>query len=266
MMKPMVMTASICGNKTKENSPYMPTTFDEVIADGIKSFQAGAAQLHIHGRDHEGNHTFEPVVFGQLLEAFRAKCPGAVIQASAGDTYHDPENLLVPLLKLKPDLLSLAVQETKEETLALLTYFDEYGVRPIVECFNMEQARQAYEIFLEGHFHKPLNLELVFEGKDIGRPFSALAAELMEVAAMAKDGGIEWSICGGDNHEPATQAMAMALGGHVRTGLEDRYQDFDGTYFTESLGTVVPALQQCKMLGRPNATPQEAHEILGTAG
>ena len=264
-MTPMVMTASICGNKTKAYSPYMPETFDETLADGIKSFQAGAAQLHIHGRDRAGNHTFEPGIYGELLAAFRTHCPGAVLQASAGDTYHDPEGLLVPLLKLKPDLLSLAVQETPEQTLALLAYFDEYGVRPIVECFSIEQARQAYDLFVAGHFHRPLNLELVFEGQDIGRPFSALAAELLEVAGMAdaQSGGIAWSICGGAHHEPATQALAIALGGHVRTGLEDRYQDFDGSYFTESLGTILPAMQLCQTLGRPLATPQQAHEILG---
>ena len=262
-MKPMVMTASICGNKTLDNSPHMPVTFDLSVADGIKSFQAGAAQLHIHGRDRAGNHTFEPGVYGELIAAFREKCPGAVIQASAGDTYQDPEGLLIPLLKLKPDLLSLAVQETAEKTLTLLEIFDEYGVRPIVESFNIDQTRQVYSLFKEGQIKLPLNLEVVFEGKDIGRPFSALAAELLEVAEMAKDGSIVWSICGGDNHESATQALAIALGGHVRTGLEDRYQDFDGEYFTESLCTVLPALEMCKMLGRPNATTQQAREILG---
>ena len=263
-MKEMVMTASIGGNKTKAHSPYMPTTFDEVIADGVKSFRAGAAQLHVHGRNRAGEHTFDPVNMQELIETFRAECPGVVVQISAGDTYHAPQELLVPLLKLQPDLLSLAVQETEEETIALIRIFDEYGVRPVVECFDMEKARQACHLFRAGYFEKkPLNLELVFEGEDKGRPFSALAAELMELDALCSGEAIEWSICGGDKHEAATQALAIALGGHVRTGLEDHYRNSDGAFFTESLCTVLPALQLCQLLGRTAASPQRARELLG---
>jgi len=262
-LQAMLMTASICGNKTKADSPYMPVTFEASVADGIKSYRAGAAQLHIHGRDHDGNHTFDPAVYGALIERFRAECPEAIIQASAGDTYHDVEGLLIPLLKLKPDFLSLAAQETREETMALLAVFDQYGVRPVVECFDMEKTRQAVRMFDDGLFAKPLSLEFVFEGKDKGRPFSALASELMEVEAMCRGKAIVWSICGGANHEPAAQALAVALGGHLRTGLEDRQKGDDGAYFTESLATVLPAMQISALVGRKPATLEQARELLG---
>ena len=91
-MLPLIVTASICGReKTKADSPYFPATKDEVIADGIKSYEHGSPQLHIHARNDEGTYTYDPVIFGEILSAFRKNCPKAILQISTGGTYHKPE-------------------------------------------------------------------------------------------------------------------------------------------------------------------------------
>lgn len=264
-MDPLIITASICGReKSKKDSPYFPATSDEIIADGIKSFTAGVPQLHIHARDKDGNPTYDPQIFGGILDAFRAKCPNVILQISCGGTYHKPDELLIPLLKLKPDVASLSPQDTKEKNLALIKLFNECGVLPIVECFSLEKLKVACELFEDGAFRAPLRIEFLFEDKDLGRPFGTLAGELLEAARICSlHKGIVLSVCRGENHQLPLQAMTIALGGHLRAGLEDKVKDDNGSFYKSSIDMITPATDFSMKVGRSLADIPQARKILG---
>lgn len=264
-MEPVIITASICGReKTKECSPYFPATKDEVIADGIKSYQYGAPQLHIHARNNEGTYTYDPVIFKEILDAFRENCPRAVLQISTGGTYQKVDELLRPLLALKPDLATLALQPEKETNIQLLKIFEEYGVKPIIECFCLDHAKKAIELLAEGHVKAPMNLEFLYDDHRNDIPFETLAAQLLEFHEMCQaQGNINWSVSKALDHDPAIHAMAIALGGHCRAGLEDRHIYADGTYVKESTELIAVPMQMSRQIGRPLATYEQTREILG---
>ncbi|MDR1931670.1 MAG: 3-keto-5-aminohexanoate cleavage protein [Spirochaetales bacterium] len=264
-MDPLIVTASLCGRERfKKDSPYFPATTDEVIAEGISSFKAGVPQLHIHARDKTGNYTYDPQIFGGILDVFRSTCPNVILQISAGGTYQKEEELLIPILKLKADVTTLALQPAKEKNIALIKLFDTYGTHPIVECFSLENIKTACQLFDEGYLKAPLRIEILFEEDSKGRTFSELAGELLEGAGICSSHKeIVWSCCRGDNHQIPLHAMAIALGGHVRAGLEDRIKDNDGQYYRSCLEELAPEMNLSVKMGRKLANVPQARKILG---
>jgi 3-keto-5-aminohexanoate cleavage enzyme len=264
-MTPLIVTASICGReKSKADSPYFPATMTEIIEDGIKSFHAGVPQLHIHARDKDGNPTYDPEIFGTILDAFRTNCPNVILQISAGGTYHKAEELLIPLLKLRADVVSLSLQDNPEDTIALIKLFDEYRSLPIVECFSVDKLKNACYLFEKGYFKPPMRIEFLFEDKDTGRPFSVLANELLEAYRLCSSlPGIVLSVCRGAGHQLPIQAMVVALGGHIRCGLEDKVKDNDGSYFKDSAAIIASVRDLAAKVNRELADIPQARRILG---
>lgn len=78
-----------------------------------------------------------------------------------------------------------------------------------------------------------------------------------------KQGNINWSVCKALDKDPAIHAMAIALGGHCRAGLEDRHIYADGTYVEASTELIDVPMKISEQLGRPMATYEETRELLG---
>lgn len=263
-MLPLIVTASICGReKLKACSPYFPATKDEVIADGIRSYRCGVPQLHIHARNNEGTYTYDPEIFREILDAFRKECPRAILQISTGGTYTKVDELLIPLLKLKPDMATLTLQPDEQTNIELLKIFEKYEVKPIIECFCIDHAKMALKLMADGHVKGPMNLEFLYDDH-VELPFTEIASRLLEFSDMcSRQGGINWSTCKATNQDPALHAMAIALGGHCRAGLEDRHLYADGSYVKASEDLLSGPMQMAAQLGRPLATYEQAKEILG---
>jgi 3-keto-5-aminohexanoate cleavage enzyme len=58
-------------------------------------------------------------------------------------------------------------------------------------------------------------------------------------------------------------AVTLALGGHVRTGLEDVVYFTAGEYAESNAQLVTRARSLCETMGRPVATPAQTREFLG---
>jgi 3-keto-5-aminohexanoate cleavage enzyme len=51
-MKKLIITVGITGSRiTKQQTPYIPITPEEIAQSGIEAWRAGASVLHIHVRD-----------------------------------------------------------------------------------------------------------------------------------------------------------------------------------------------------------------------
>ena len=56
----LMITCALCGGgTTRKQSPYVPLTPEELVADSLAAVRAGACILHIHVRDDEGANTME---------------------------------------------------------------------------------------------------------------------------------------------------------------------------------------------------------------
>ena len=263
-MHPLIITASICGReKNKSDSPYFPAYKDEVVADGIKSYKHAAPQLHIHARGDDGLFTYDAKVFGEILSSLRSQCPDAILQISTGGTYNKPAELLEPLLGLHPDMATFAVQPDTAANIHLLATFENYGVKPIVECFSLDHAETAINLFKDGYIKAPMNLEFLYDDHRNDIPFATAAEQLLKFSKMCEPYDINWSVCKALGNDPGIHAMAIALGGNCRVGLEDRLTYSDGSYVKESAELVEQIKCAAGLQGRALANCREARNILG---
>jgi 3-keto-5-aminohexanoate cleavage enzyme len=76
--------------------------------------------------------------------------------------------------------------------------------------------------------------------------------------------GAHWSVCGIGRAQLPLGLAAMAMGGHVRTGLEDNIWYRKGELATNPQ-LVARLVRLAGELGRPVATPAQARTLLGLA-
>ncbi len=74
--------------------------------------------------------------------------------------------------------------------------------------------------------------------------------------------GCTWTVAGIGRMQLTLAAVAVAMGGHVRVGLEDNLYYSKGRLATNE-ELVARIVRIAEELGRPVATPDEARRILG---
>ena len=85
MMEKLIITAAICGAEvTKENSPAVPYTVEEMVREAKSAYDAGAAVIHVHVRWDDGTPTQDRERFRVVLDAIKAACPGVILIPSTG--------------------------------------------------------------------------------------------------------------------------------------------------------------------------------------
>lgn len=77
--------------------------------------------------------------------------------------------------------------------------------------------------------------------------------------------GASWSVAGIGATQLPPSALAIVLGGHVRTGLEDSIYFREGELAVSNAQRVARIAELARTLGREPATPAEARGLLGLA-
>ena len=119
----------------------------------------------------------------------------------------------------------------------------------------------ALRYHAEGKIPAPLHFQFV-TGTRHGMP--ATAAALVEAVGMLP-AGATWSVIGVGRTQTPMAMLALAMGGHVRVGLEDNIFYRRGELATGNAQLVERAVRLADELGRPVATPARARTLLGLA-
>ena len=57
-MRPAIITAAICGAETtRQMTPHLPITADELAQEAVRCRDAGASVIHLHVRRDDGTPT-----------------------------------------------------------------------------------------------------------------------------------------------------------------------------------------------------------------
>ncbi len=76
--------AALNGTRTRADHRAIPITAAEQAAEARASVAAGAAAIHVHVRDDQGNETLAPESVGTALTSIRSACPGIPVGISTG--------------------------------------------------------------------------------------------------------------------------------------------------------------------------------------
>jgi 3-keto-5-aminohexanoate cleavage enzyme len=134
----------------------------------------------------------------------------------------------------------------------------EHGVMPEIECFEAGHITTAVQLIAEGKLRRRHWFQMVL-GVRGGAP--GTAKQLVHMVDMLPEGAI-WSCCGIGRAQLPLNLVAMAMGGHVRTGLEDNIYYHKGVLAESNAQLVDRVVRLAGEVGRPIASPSEAREIL----
>ena len=269
----MITVAPTGAETDKADAPALPTTLPELLAEAVACEAAGASMIHVHVRDAAHRPTLDPVRLRDTVAALR-EGTGLVVQLSTGGSVHDPLEARLAVLDAAPDSCSLTCGTTNFGADVFLNPWP-FMVELHTRARDLHIVPE-YELFDLGHVHAlgrllgtcglpwggAVHCDLVL-GVPGGMP-GTVAALAAAVAALPPQ-VTSWSATGvGRSHLPVA-AATLALGGHLRVGMEDTLTYAAGRPVRSNAELVARAARLATELERPPLSPAGARELLRTA-
>lgn len=274
-MEKLIITAAIVGSRpTKAMNPAVPYTPAEIAGAAVDCWRAGAAVAHIHVRHPEsGAPSMELDLFQEVVDQIRDECDMLINLTTSGfhlDGEDVDEQRLAPV-GLKPELCSLDIGSVNFKEGAFINppawgalaaeRMRAASVKPEIEVFELGHIAQARALIDEGYIEAPPYFQLCM---GVGWGIEATADNLRFMYAKLPPGAI-WSVLGVGRAQVPMTTMGIELGGHVRVGFEDNLYLEKGLLATSNAQFVERVVKLTEKRGRPVASPEEAHRILGIA-
>jgi 3-keto-5-aminohexanoate cleavage enzyme len=265
---PAVITCPIIGGFQSTN-PHHPRTLDDIVRHGIDAARAGAAALHIHARTAEGEVTQETAVYEEIGARIRAEAPEVILNYTTGGSIGMSEDERLGSVAARPELASLdcgtmnfgdVIFENSPQFIdRCAREMGAAGVKPEIECFDAGMVVAGARLVQEGLVASPALFQFVL-GVRGGGP--ARVDTLCSLVPLLPPGAVWAAAAIGAPHFPL-MAAALAMGGHIRSGMEDVSYMARGEHATSNAQLVTRAVELCRVIGRPVATPAQAREIFG---
>jgi uncharacterized protein (DUF849 family) len=305
-MEKLIITAAITGNITlPTQTPYLPLSPQQIIDDAVRAANAGAASVHIHGRDPKtAKPTTEPAVYREIAAGIKARNNVIVCVTTGGTASMTPEERAQVVPALKPELATFNMgsinfsihpiadrykdgdykfpweKEFAESTKDFI-FRNTFGdIEKLMQMMKENNTKPEFELYDLGHLY---NLHFLVRRNVIQFPvwlqfvtgiLGGIGANLDEVVHMKQTAdrllGFDnyiWSIIGaGYPAEFHLATLGMMMGGHVRVGMEDNIFVEKGVLAKSNAELVEKVVRIARELGREIATPDEARKILGLKG
>ena len=217
---------------TKEMTPHVPITVQEIVENVHEAVEIGITMVHIHARDeHTGEPTYRAEVYGDIIAGIRKFSSDLVVSVSlSGRTFGEFEKRAEPLKldgDVKPDMGSLtlsSVNFNREASVsspdmiqALAREMRRRGVLPELEAFDTGMVNYAKYLERKGLLEPPHYFNLLLGN------IACAQADLLHAGMMVRDlpPNSLWSLAGIGDAQLMVNSIAIAAGGGVRVGLED---------------------------------------------
>ncbi len=270
MNKTIITVAPTGAWPTKENNPNIPLSPKEIAEDVFECYKAGASIAHLHMRNDEDKGTMCKEKFEETVSLIKEKCDIVLNLTTSGDLNATDETRQAHLKSIRPEMASydcgsmnwmhnsLFINHPKFlEELGLT--MQEYGVKPEIEIFDAGMVYNSLYYLKKGILRSPLHYQFVL-GAAGGT--AATVENLVYLKSLIPEGST-WSALGiGRGHVPIMLAT-IALGGHVRVGMEDNVLFAPKMLAESNAQFVTRAANIIKEAGNEVATPEDAREILG---
>jgi uncharacterized protein (DUF849 family) len=299
VLRKVIITAAITGQgATPIMSEYLPLTPEQIADDAVKACQAGAAIVHIHARKHEnGEPTPSLPIFREIVTSIKKRC-NVVINITTGGA-GTPEERIKVVPEFKPEMATLncgslsgtAIQVYEknkdkikydweknflarenfvfENTYKMMREYSQAckqnNTKPELEIWDVGQISAVKFMIDRGYVDPPIHLQFVM-GALSGMP--ATIGTLVFVHERAREvlGNFSWSVAAVGKDQIPVGAAGLALGGHVRVGLEDSLYAGYGRLARSSAEQVERMIRIAKEMSIQPATPDEVRTMLGLKG
>jgi uncharacterized protein (DUF849 family) len=285
---------------TPSMSPHLPVTAEQIADAAIGAAEAGAAIVHLHARNPvDGRPDQTPEGFAPFLRVIKQRSDCVLNLTTGGAPTMTIEERVRPAAVHKPEVASLNMgsmnfglfgmlkrfhefqHEWEREYLGkkdiifrnsfadieyILTTCAESGTRFEFECYDTSHLYNLKYFLDQGLVQPPLFVQTVFglQGGIGAHPDDVL--HMKRTADRLFGDRYRWSVLGAGANQLPIAAMAAAMGGNVRVGLEDSLWAGPGRMATSNAEQVRLVRQIIEALGLGVATPAEARKMLSLKG
>ncbi|OAO00774.1 3-keto-5-aminohexanoate cleavage protein [Sphingomonadales bacterium EhC05] len=300
--KKVIISCAITGSiHTPSMSPHLPVTPDDIAKSALGAAEAGAAIVHLHARDpKDGRPDQSPEAFEPFLKVIKQASNVVVNLTTGGSPYMPVEERVRPAERWKPEVASLNMGSMNFGLFPMLKRYKEFqydweqpmlegshdlvfrnsfkDIRYALETLNPSGARYEFECYDTSHLH---NLHYFWKEGLVNGPLfiqtcfgllGGIGSHPDEVMHMKRTADrlfgdqYRWSVLAAGAAQMKVAAMAAAMGGHVRVGLEDSLWLDKGKLAKTNADQVMRVRQIIEGLGLEVASPDEAREILALKG
>ena len=297
-----IITCAITGSvHTPSMSPHLPVTPEEIIEASVGAAEAGAAIIHLHARvPQTGRPDQTPEAFGRILPQIQQRTKAVLNLTTGGAAWMHVEERVKPAALFKPEVASLNMgsmnfglypmldrfrnfnhdweraalegsrdlvfRNTFKDIEYVLTTCSETGTRFEFECYDTAHLYTLAHFLERGLVRPPLFVQTVFGILGGIGPHPEDVMHMKRTADRLFGHQYKWSVLGAGRNQLPIAAMAAAMGGNVRVGLEDSLWIGAGKLAESNAAQVRKARQIIEGLGLELASPDEARAILGLKG
>jgi uncharacterized protein (DUF849 family) len=259
---------------TKEMTPHVPVTVNEVVEQVLEAAEIGITSVHLHARDPEtGAPTYKADLYGEMTEGIRRHRPDLVLCVStSGRTFNEFEKRSEALTltgKAKPDMASLTLSSlnfnkqasvsSPDMIMSLAQKMKDNGIVPELEVFDVGMINYARYLERKGLIEPPYYFGLILGN------IACAQADLLHCGVMIRDLPPDsvWSIGGVGDCQLMINSLAVSIGGGVRVGLEDNiYYDPKRQKLAKNIDLVKRIHRLAEANERKIMKPEELRKIL----
>ncbi len=255
------------GRRVKTDHPAIPLTPRDLAETAAACRDAGAAMIHVHVRDRDGNHLLDADAYRAAFAAIEgAVGNGLVLQmTSEALGVYAPAAQMAVVEAVRPEAVSLALRElcptaAEEQPFAdFLLRLKAIGTVPQMIVYSAEEFARLTALMRRGlvPWQDPPVLFVLgrYVAGQTSRPL-----DLLPFLAPGLPRPAHWMMCAFGRHEAACAAAAALLGGHVRVGFENNLFLPDGSTAPDNAASIAAVARALADLG---LAPASADSLRG---
>jgi len=274
----VVISAALTGvAANRDQCKWIPYTPEEIAEEALRAYNAGAAIVHIHGREYDGTPSWRLEIFREVMQEVRKRCP-IIVNFSTGAVGVDRDTRIGHIRELRPEIaalnmgtmnyakyspkrknfvFSVVFQNPFDDIMFFLDTMNQNGVRPECECFDLGHVESIFPLMDMGLL-ETFQVSLIM---GVVGGMAATARNLAHVSSVVP-AGAAWQVIGISQEQWLLISTALALGGNIRVGLEDNFYLSHGEMAEGNGPLVEKAAGMARDVGREPATVEEARAIL----
>ncbi|MFH2112841.1 MAG: 3-keto-5-aminohexanoate cleavage protein [Candidatus Bathyarchaeota archaeon] len=279
-MAKLIITAAVTGGEpvSREMTPYVPTTPEEITEETVRSWEAGASIVHLHAKEPgTGKPAPDPnPLLKKYVKMIQNRCD-IITNVTTGGGRRASDEALDRMIEERCGL-GQEMMSMNMGTINLWTppysgvfmndiprikrwagYMRNHGMKPELEVYDTGMINAAKMLAEEDVFETPLHIQFVM----VGRTGFSATSKMLQYCVEELPPDWTWSVCALGRAELPIGAVAMTLGGHVRVGMEDNIFLKRGELLKTNADLVKRIATIAEALNIEVAKPNEARKILG---
>ena len=259
---------------TKEMTPYVPISVNEIVEDVHEAVELGITMVHLHVRDQKtGIPTYKGEIYQDIIENIRKFSRELVVCVSlSGRNFNEFEKRSEPLRlegEAKPDMGSLTLSSlnfnlkesvnSPDMIQSLVREMKKNCILPEFEAFDAGMINYAKYLERKGLIEAPHYFNLILGN------IACAQADLLHTGVMIRDlpPNSLWSLGRVGDEQLMMNALAIVCGGGVRVGLEDNiWLNKERTKLAHNADLIKRIHILAETYGRKIMPPRELRELL----